>query len=147
MIKRLLATVFVCLFFVGCGAMSITPSQIDPSETLVDVAAFTLGYKGFEKNQASFTEAYDILDNQYELSTITKEQAEDLVRKLKEELSDEITTDPILKRNLSKIFGVINIEFTGDLVVIDVKELKYTRVALTAFKEGIGAAMIVKAGK
>ena len=130
--KTFIAILMVLAFIVGTGCgQFINVKQNDLTSIAAGGLAAYLGYEGYKASPKTFDVAYDIATGEMDLN--------EKVNALRDQLTNEITDHPVLKRTATRLLDTIEVDVTVD--VIDVTPEQQGLVADMILEFAIGIDM------
>ena len=132
-----LCSLILVLSFASCASFSL---KSETAQVASEVAAFTLGYKGVQKDRGTFIEMAKAAEDGLELIEKDKMVLNQLVEDMKSMGAAAITSDPLMKYQVEKLLSLIDVDLDIG-VPADVPEDKHKIVkeSLVAFIEGVHA--------
>ncbi|MBW2075895.1 MAG: hypothetical protein JRI58_14345 [Deltaproteobacteria bacterium] len=136
----------IMIFTLSCASLQMRPEcaslQMRPETetTVIEVAAFTLGYKGCQKYPDQFMRAARVIETSLpalQEETITLQEIVSLVATV---IRPAIDRDPLLEYQAKKLLGVLYIQITPRKVLVPDNQVNLIMVALPEFVAGVQAA-------
>ena len=139
---KLTTLILVLILLTGCAHIKANP---EASKTIVEIAAFTLGYEGVDRYPRAFNAAADFVEKM--LPRIDATEGQDRSRLISvigngviDLISDHVQGDPLLEHHGRKLLDLIYIEIpVGSYLPLPEEQSKLLLAALPEFVAGVRA--------
>ena len=142
--KRLIITTIITVLMFGCAHFTVKP---ETTQTVVEIAAFTLGYEGVDRYPRAFNGAAEFIEKMLPFVDVapTEEDWQITISNIGDGvinlIADHVRGDPLLEHHARKLLDLIYIEIDiGSGKPIPVEQAKLLLAALPEFVAGVRAA-------
>lgn len=132
--KTKLITIFMILAFLaaGCSMIHFGVKEQQLTEIAAGGLASYLGYEGYRASPETFDVAYQIATGELDLNA--------KINALRNQLTDEITTHPVLKETAKDLLNTIEVDVTVDVIEIAPGQEGLVGAMIQKFARGIELA-------